>query len=99
VNHYIALLRGINVSGANKVPMADLRAMLVGLGLKDVQTYIQSGNAVLGAVHQPNMLQRLIEASFVERFGFAVPIIVISSEALTAAIAANPFAHALDDPA
>jgi uncharacterized protein (DUF1697 family) len=99
MTNYIALLRGINVSGANKVPMTDLRAMLVGLGFENVQTCIQSGNAVFGAAHEQGVLQGLIEAAFVERFGFAVPIIAISSEALTAAIAANPFAHALDDPA
>jgi uncharacterized protein (DUF1697 family) len=99
VSHYIALLRGVNVSGANKVPMADLRAMLVGLGFIHVQTYIQSGNAVFGTTYEQGVLQGLIEAAFVKRFGFAVPIIVISSEALTAAIAANPFVHALDDPA
>ena len=43
---FIALLRGINVGGNNKMPMADLRAMLEGLGFVNVQTYIQSGNAV-----------------------------------------------------
>ncbi len=98
MNYYIALLRGINVSGANKVPMADLRAMLASLGFEDVQTYIQSGNAVFTATVEQGALQGLIEAAFVKRFGFAVPIIVISSESLTAAIAANPFGHALDDP-
>lgn len=97
--NYIALLRGINVSGANKVPMADLRAMLMGLGFEGVQTYIQSGNAVFISGLGQGALQGLIEAAFVTRFGFAVPIIVISGEALTAAVAANPFAHAMDDPA
>ncbi len=99
MTNYITLLPGINVSGAYKVPMADLRAMLVGLGFETVQTYIQSGNAVFGTTYEQGALQGLIEAAFVARFGFAVPIIVIASEALTAAIAANPFAHALDDPA
>ena len=43
---YIALLRGINVSGKKKIPMADLRAMLTNMGLTNVKTYIQSGNVV-----------------------------------------------------
>ena len=43
---YIALLRGINVGGHNKVPMAVLRVALSQVGLKNVQTYIQSGNIV-----------------------------------------------------
>ena len=63
-----------------------------------MQTYIQSGNAVFGARQEQGALQGMIEAAFFERFGLTVPIIVISSEALAAAIAANPFAHGLDDP-
>ena len=43
---YLALLRGINVGGKNKVPMAELKALLEELGLEDVRTYIQSGNAI-----------------------------------------------------
>ena len=43
---WIALLRGVNVSGAGKLPMAEFRALLGGLGLGEVRTYIQSGNAV-----------------------------------------------------
>ncbi|HLQ17746.1 MAG TPA: DUF1697 domain-containing protein, partial [Tabrizicola sp.] len=42
----VALLRGVNVSGAGKLPMAEFREVLVGLGLGAVRTYIQSGNAV-----------------------------------------------------
>ena len=43
---FVALLRAVNVSGQNRVPMADLRVLLEGLGLSDVRTYLQSGNAV-----------------------------------------------------
>lgn len=46
---HLILLRGINVGGKNKLPMADLRAALEGLGAGDVQTWIQSGNAVFDA--------------------------------------------------
>ena len=46
VNMNILLLRGINVGGHNKLPMAELKDVLTGLGARDVQTYIQSGNAV-----------------------------------------------------
>ena len=44
--HYVALLRGVNVGGKNKVPMADLRACVEGLGCTKVQTYIASGNVL-----------------------------------------------------
>ena len=43
---FIALLRGINVGGHKKVPMAELRELLTKIGLENVQTYIQSGNVV-----------------------------------------------------
>jgi uncharacterized protein (DUF1697 family) len=46
-NSYLVLLRGINVGGKNKLPMADLRAFLEGFGLEEVRTYIQSGNAIV----------------------------------------------------
>jgi len=46
---YVALLRAVNVSGQNKIPMAKLRRALGGLGLTGVETYLQSGNAVFDA--------------------------------------------------
>ena len=46
---YVVLLRGVNVGGKNKVPMADLKRCLEGQGLDDVRTYIQSGNVVLNS--------------------------------------------------
>ena len=46
MNTYIALFRGINVGGNNKLPMRELKDVLAGLGLHDVKTYIQSGNVV-----------------------------------------------------
>ncbi len=47
---YIALLRGINVGGNNRVPMADLRTCLSDMGLDNVRTYIQSGNVIFDAI-------------------------------------------------
>ena len=46
---YLALLRGINVGGRNKLAMSDLRALAAGLGHEDVATYIQSGNLVFAS--------------------------------------------------
>ncbi len=46
---YVALLRGVNVGGNKKVPMADLRELLVGLGYTDVRTHLNSGNAVFSS--------------------------------------------------
>ena len=49
MSSYVALLRGINVGGHNRVPMAELRAGLAGLGYSDVRTHLQSGNVVFRA--------------------------------------------------
>lgn len=92
---YIALLRGINVGGHKKVPMADLRICLSDAGYDDVVTYIQSGNVALSAAScEAKELSALIE----RRFGFAVPVIVRTGDELVAAIAANPFPEVEDEP-
>jgi uncharacterized protein (DUF1697 family) len=49
----VALLRGINVGGRGKLPMADLRAMAAGCGFTDVATCIQSGNLVFASTEEP----------------------------------------------
>lgn len=49
---FTALLRGINVSGRNKIPMAELRALCADIGWHNVETYIQSGNIIDGFEHQ-----------------------------------------------
>lgn len=73
----IALLRGINVGGHRKVPMADLRELLTGAGLENVSTYIQSGNVVFGG-GPPDRggAEVLISDAIHARFGFEVPVIV-----------------------
>ena len=98
-DHIIALLRGINVGGNNKMPMADLRAMLEGLGFVGVQTYIQSGNAIFAGEGAAGDLQAKIEAAITTKFGFSVPVMVVSADDLNAAIAANPFVDVIDNPA
>ena len=56
----VALLRGVNVGGAGRLPMVEFRATLVGLGLERVRTYIQSGNAVFDSYLSPAGLEALI---------------------------------------
>jgi uncharacterized protein (DUF1697 family) len=58
---FVALLRGVNVGGKNRVPMAELRAGLTARGLRDVRTYIASGNVLLSAPGGPDAPQRLTE--------------------------------------
>ena len=60
---YVILLRGINVGGKNKIPMADLKLFLEEQGFKDVLTYIQSGNVVLRSDLAAKTLSAKIEDS------------------------------------
>lgn len=86
----IALLRGINVGGNNKLPMADLRTLLTELGCQNVKTYIQSGNAAFDAPDATDMADRLTSA-IAERFGLKVPVILRTRDELAQVPAQNPF--------
>ena len=89
----IALLRGVNVGGHRKVPMADLRSWLLAAGLGDVRTYIQSGNVVLE--HAPRIdVAALVHDVIEDRGGFDVPVIVRSAAQWSKVIAANPYRDA-----
>ncbi|MFF4645057.1 DUF1697 domain-containing protein [Streptomyces sp. NPDC001389] len=89
---YAALLRGINVGGKKKVPMAELRSVLEELGHGDVRTYLQSGNAVFSsAVQDPAALARELEAAVEVRFGFPVKCLVVDGAYLRAVAEACPF--------
>ncbi|WP_223835971.1 DUF1697 domain-containing protein [Streptomyces venezuelae] len=89
---YAALLRGINVGGNKKVPMAELRSLLEGLGHGDVQTYLQSGNAVFSSTRQdPAALARELEAAIEAHFGFRVACLVLGGAYLRAVAEACPF--------
>lgn len=97
---YAALLRGINVGGNKKVPMAELRAVLAGLGWEDVRTYVNSGNAVFAAERRsPGELAGELEAAIAARFGFTVSCLVRSAGELRAAVDACPYPAADLDPA
>ena len=92
---YIALLRGINVSGQKKIKMADLRVHLSALGLDNVQTYIQSGNISFESKAAPEgHLAAMIRGKILEVYGFEVPTLVISATELQHVAAANPFLEA-----
>ena len=89
---WIALFRGINVGGHRKLPMKELVAGLEKLGLSDVRTYIQSGNAVFRSKDaDPTKLSDRIASAVEASHGFLPQVLVLSLEALQAAAAANPF--------
>ncbi|MEK6676261.1 MAG: DUF1697 domain-containing protein [Planctomycetota bacterium] len=90
---YVALLRGINVGGKNKLPMADLSAIFVKVGCADVRTYIQSGNVVFRAKSaNVSKLAGKIEDGIEEQFGFRPQVVVRSEAELRKVIEENPFA-------
>ncbi|NSC24480.1 DUF1697 domain-containing protein [Streptomyces albus subsp. chlorinus] len=97
MTRYAALLRGVNVSGRNKVPMAELREVMKGLGWGDVRTYLQSGNAVF-STDDPRP-GPVLERAVAERFGVRVPCLVRTSVQLRAVAAACPLPAAELDPA
>ncbi|AVZ75995.1 hypothetical protein SLUN_31100 [Streptomyces lunaelactis] len=89
---YAALLRGINVGGHKKVPMAELREVLTELGHRDVATYLQSGNAVFtGDSDDEKALAAALERAIEKRFGFGVDCLVRSGAYLSAVADACPF--------
>jgi uncharacterized protein (DUF1697 family) len=88
---YIALLRGINVGGNNKVAMAELRACLTELGFSNVITYINSGNVIFEAPDTPLAdLVILCEQAIEKQFGFFVRLFIITAAELIDAVNSAP---------
>ena|SRR5947209_16722331 len=96
---YVALLRGINVGGSRKVAMADLRQVLLSLGYTDVETYLQSGNALFtGPEGDPDATARAIEQGLMRDLGMEIRVLLRTREEMAAVIAGNPFPQALTTP-
>jgi uncharacterized protein (DUF1697 family) len=86
------MLRGINVSGQKKIRMADLRNLYESLGLKNVQSYLQSGNVVFDSEEQDaNNLSKSIEAQIEQQFGFFVPVLMRTGDDFCGLIESKPF--------
>lgn len=87
---YVALLRGINVGGRNRVTMADLPATLGAHGYGSVRTYIHSGNVVFASDAPRSGLERDIEVILEQRFGFPIVVVVRSTTQLRDVVAGAP---------
>ena len=98
---YIALLRGVNVGGKQKVAMADLRGMLGELGFGDGRSLLQSGNVVFRyAGRDTGRIETTLEAATLERLRLKTTYFIRSAADWDEAVAANPFPQsAKDDPA
>lgn len=89
---YIALLRGINVGRAKRIAMADLRAVVAGLGHGQVRTILNSGNVLFEAAigTDPNRLAPTIQAAIAEQLNVSARVMVVSAEDLAAIVRDNP---------
>lgn len=90
---YIALLRGVNVGGKNKIKMAELRLHLESMGLNQVKTYIQSGNIVFESNDNEESLQKQIEKKIEEEFGFSVSVVLRTGMELESIVENCPFSE------
>jgi len=90
----IALLRGINVGGRNRIPMAGLRSLCEGLGWVDVRSYLQSGNLVFRSGAPREELERALEDALERRSGLTIPVLVRTAAEWSAHLRGNPFPEA-----
>ncbi len=93
MNTYIVLLRGINVGGKNKVPMADLRNCLEELGFSNVSTYIASGNVILKSDKRPAEIKAQIEKALPKNFKLdsdIIKVLVLSRKQFQAVVDNKP---------
>ncbi|NCP63846.1 MAG: DUF1697 domain-containing protein [Paraglaciecola sp.] len=91
----VALLRGINVGGKHLIKMADLSALMQQHDCQQVRTYIQSGNLVFHHTNaQQTELAAQLSALISQRFGFAVPVYLLTGQCFLEIVASNPFAQA-----
>jgi uncharacterized protein (DUF1697 family) len=92
---YLALLRGINVGGKNKLPMKDLAEMFLKAGCTDARTFIQSGNVLFNAPAKVAMqIAGVLPGQIEKRFGHRPPIVIRTAEQLAVVAASNPFLQA-----
>jgi len=97
---WIALFRGINIVGNNRLPMKDLKVLLEKNACVDVQTYIQSGNVIFrSAAPDPSRLAKQLSAAVSARHGFEPHVLVLTPRELANAVAGNPYPEADEHPA
>jgi uncharacterized protein (DUF1697 family) len=96
---YVALLRGINVGGKNKVEMKQVKAVFKEAGMTSVRTYINSGNVIFSStVRARARLKGLLEEALAQRFGFKIDVLVRDVRGMRAVVKAMP-SHWTNDTA
>jgi uncharacterized protein (DUF1697 family) len=99
MTRYALLLRGVNVGTKNSLPMAELCAMLTDLGCADVETYVQSGNAVFGTRLSESALTKTIEHALDAYMGRPIATTLRTSSQMKTIVDGNPFAKVATNPA
>jgi uncharacterized protein (DUF1697 family) len=94
----IGLLRGINVGGKNRVPMAQLRELMEALGYTGVETLLQSGNVVFGSNEPAATSERRIARRLRDETGLDIKVLVRTRAELAAAVKRNPLGKHADNP-
>lgn len=99
MSRFVALLRGINVGRAKRVPMAELRALMVGLGYSNVRTLLNSGNVVFDAkAGKAASHARRVKDAVAEQIGVSAEVVVVTAAAFVAVVADNPLRDIATDP-
>ena len=95
---YVALLRGINLGAARRVPMGELRELLTERGYGDVRTLLQSGNVAVTTRKGADAVRKDLEQAIAERFGVETDVVLRTREELEDLIEANPLGDVATDP-
>jgi uncharacterized protein (DUF1697 family) len=98
MTRYALLLRGVNVGANNSLPMSELRKMLETIGASDVQTYVQSGNAVFGTERRAADLTQALETSLAATMGRPIATTLRTLAQMRAVVLGNPFVKVATNP-
>lgn len=89
---YVILLRAVNLAGHGRLSMADFRKLLIGLGFENVETYIQSGNAIVDAKGSAGKVAQAVAAALEKLMGAPIGVTIRTHDEMKRVIAENPFA-------
>ena len=98
VTRVVVLLRGVNVGRAKRIAMSDFAALLTGVGLTDVRTLLNSGNAVGTTGLPPRQLAPVVSAAIAERLGFTCDVVVRTKPEIEAVVGHDPLGPVATDP-
>ena len=97
MKRYMALLRGINISGKNKVVMAELKKEFESLKFEDVKTYLNSGNVIFSSRENIEKITKQIEEMLKKNYDFKIPVFVLEQEKLKDILEHAPIWWGSDD--